>query len=188
MKIAELPFRERPVLELLNLDEHRDKPDPNYAGYGWARVPEVWLGETRADDALAFALRSDDDRQMRAADELALHSADDGLTRVDDALVLALHSADDGEPLATDIELEFELPGAEPVSVLASQFLDIWLPRLPRARAIVLALCNPHRAMLQPLAPIPTYYATGDVESWLETLDDSERIHLTTDGEWRRLS
>ena len=159
MKIGELPFHERPVLELLNLHEHRDEPDANYAGYGWAKVPAVWL----SDDS-------------------------DSSTRVDDALVLALHSADDAEPIAGDIELEFELPGAAPVSVLASQFLAQWLPRLPSARAIVLALCNPHRAALQPTATTPMFYALGDVESWLETTDDAQRIHLVTDGEWRNLS
>jgi hypothetical protein len=36
LTIAELPFHERPVLELLNLVGKRDAPDPGYAGYGWA--------------------------------------------------------------------------------------------------------------------------------------------------------
>jgi len=151
VKIRDLPFHERPVRELLNLDENRAQPDANYAGYGWAKVASVWLGERR----------------------------------VDDVVILALHSADDAEPLPDDIELEFELPGAAPVSVLASQFLEQWLPQLPSASAIVLALCNPHGARLRAAAPM--FYATGDVESWIETFDDppEQRILLATDGEWR---
>ena len=113
LTIAELPFRERPVLELLALLAERAAPDHDYAGYGWARVDRLWLA-----------------------------TGDDRGQPLDDALVLALHSADDGEPLADDIELEFELPGEPPVAVLASLFLDRWLPRLPsdrgrdRARAV----------------------------------------------------
>jgi hypothetical protein len=142
--IDELPFLERPARELLHLDGDRDEPDPTYAGYGWTRVPELWL-----------------DRKRYA-----------------DVLVLAMHSADDSEPLTDDIELEFELPDG-PVSVLASQFLDRWLPRLPRVRTIVLALCNPHHASLH--TKLPVYYAKGNVESWL---DPGERIRLQTSGEW----
>jgi hypothetical protein len=153
VKIAELPFRERPVLELLHLDEHRDLPNRDYAGYGWARVDRLWL---------------------EAGDEPA--------QPVDDVLVLALHSADDAEALPDDIELEFELPGA-PVSVLASAFLDRWLPLLPRASTVVLALCNAHRAVLRRPAGAeqPIHYGLGDVESWRE---DGERIILTADA-WR---
>lgn len=151
--IVELPFRERPVLELLNLVADRDLPDHDYAGYGWARVDRLWLAV-----------------------------GDDTGRRVDDVLVLALHSADDAEALADDIELEFELPDG-PVSVLASTFLGRWLPLLPRASAVVLALCNAHRAeLLRPAgADGPIYYGLGDVESWRE---DGERIILTADA-WR---
>lgn len=154
MKIAELPFRERPVLELLNLVEHRELPDYNYAGYGWARVDQLWLAVGDAPGR-----------------------------RIDDALVLALHSADDAEAIADDIELEFELPGAPPVSVLASAFFDRWLPLLPRASTVVLALCNAHHAELRRPAGAdgPIHYGLGDVESWRE---DGERIILTADA-WR---
>jgi len=152
VKIAELPFIERPVLELLNLVEHRELPDHDYAGYGWARVDSLWLAVGDAEQPIV------------------------------DALVLALHSADDGEAIADDVELEFELPDG-PVSVLASAFLDRWLPLLPRAANVVLALCNAHRAVLQrpagALAPI--HYGLGDVESWRE---GAERIILTADA-WR---
>lgn len=156
MKIADLPFRERPALELLNLDEDRDEPDPDYAGYGWARVPSVFL----------------DDDEVR------------------DALVLALHSADDSEPLAGDIELEFELPSGAAVTVLASRFLEIWLPKLPRASAIVLAMCNAHGAKLQLASSVPIYYADGDVESWLDESEGPhpDRLRLAADGSWARLA
>jgi hypothetical protein len=145
MKILDLPFRERPVLELLNLHEDRAAPDRDYAGYGWARVPRVYLVD--AHEVIA----------------------------VDDALVLAVHSADDAEPLENDIELLFD---DVRVSVLASDFLAKWLPVLPQAKAVVLALCNPHHATLN----VPVYYATDDVESWR----DDGRIELETEGVWRR--
>lgn len=153
MKIAELPFHERPVRELLHFDDDRVEVDRQYAGYGWARVPEIWVGTER----------------------------------VRDALVLALHSADDGEALADDIELELELPAGGSVLVLASQFLDVWLPRLPAASAIVLAMCNPHGARLAipAVARVPVYYATkGDVTSW----EEGTRVELLADGSWARLS
>lgn len=155
MKIADLPFRERPVLELLNLEGDRDEPDPDYAGYGWARVPSVFL----------------DDVEVR------------------DALVLALHSADDGEPLPDDIELEFELSGGGAVTVLLSQFLADWLPKLPRAPVIVLAMCNPHRADLDVEAGVPLYYAAGDVESWLDESEGPypDRLRLAAEDSWARL-
>ena len=149
MKIIELPFHERPVLELLDLQHDRAEPNRDYSGYGWARVPRIYL------------------------DDLP----------VDDALVLAVHSADDGPALPDDIELEFELPGREPVAVLARDFLARWLPQLPRAGAIVLALCNPHAAALRMATDVPAYYATGDVTAWLE----AGRIQLAADGTWARV-
>ena len=151
MKIAELPFHERPVLELLNLLGERSAPDTDYAGYGWTRVSRVWCA-----------------------------GADSG-SYVDDALVLALHTADDAEPIDGDVELEFELPGQPAVSVLLSSFLARWLPQLPQASAIVLALCNPHRAIVPfpPAAKVPVHYASGDVTSWLD--DGGERIELVAD-------
>lgn len=158
MRIAELPFRERPVLELLNLHHGHATPDRDYAGYGWARVGELWLA-----------------------------TADAPGQRVEDVLVLALHSADDGEPLPDDIDLEFELPGRNPAVVLASLFLEHWLPALPAASAIVLSLCNPYRATLRRPATsaLPIHYARGDVESWLER--EPDRIRLVADS-WSTLA
>ncbi|MBX3215896.1 MAG: hypothetical protein KF850_27905 [Labilithrix sp.] len=155
--IAEVPFHERPVLELLNLTGERQAPDPDYTGYGWARVPRLWLAEHGAPP--------------RA---------------VDDGLLLALHCPDDGEPLADDIELYFELPGAGPVTVLASRFFAVWLPRMPGdAAAIVLALCNPHGSHLAtpPATRLPVHYALGEVESW-QSRDDG-RIELRA-PRWHR--
>jgi hypothetical protein len=149
MKILELPFRERPVLELLNLVADRHEPDRDYAGYGFARVPRVYL--------------------VDAHEVIAL----------DDALVLALHSADDAAPMTDDIELLFD---DVHVTVLASDFLAKWLPMLPTAKHVVLALCNPHHATLR--APVPFYLATDDVESWRE----DGRIELSTNGVWARVS
>ncbi|MBA3461913.1 MAG: hypothetical protein H0T46_18275 [Deltaproteobacteria bacterium] len=150
--VAELPFLERPVLELLNLVEERELPDHDYAGFGWARVDSLWLAVGDAEQPIV------------------------------DALVLALHSADDGEPIADDVELEFELPDGS-VGVLASTFLDRWLPVLPRTKSVVLALCNAHRAELRRPAgaTTPIHYGLGDVESWRE---GAERIILTADA-WR---
>ena len=43
MLVRELPFRERQIRELLDLEEQRDGINRDYAGYGWARVDEIWL-------------------------------------------------------------------------------------------------------------------------------------------------
>lgn len=155
--IADLPLRERPVLELLNLVEHRVGPDPDYAGYGWARASRLWLVEA------------------------------DTLPRpVEDALLLALHCPDDGEVMADDIELYFELPEQPPVTVLASSFLARWLPRLPQdVSAIVLALCNPHHASLRqpPDTRLPLHFAHGEVESWINHDDGSIELRAPS---WRQ--
>jgi hypothetical protein len=150
LTIAELPFHERPVIELLHL-EHPGEVDVEYAGYGWTRVDRLWLEDT------------------------ALHEQP-----IENALVLALHSADDGEVLADDIELEFELTPGDSVFVLASTFLESWLPKLPReVSAIVLAMCNPFHATLRPVATtVPIHYAYGDVDSVLEVDDRGTRILL----------
>lgn len=161
MKIAALPFEERPLLALLNLDIDRDAPAHDYAGYGWARAEHLWL---------------------------ATHEQGAAPVRVDDALVLALHTADDAEAIADDIDLEFELELGPPAAVLASLFFEQWLPKLPRdPKAIVLALCNPHDATLRwPAAsPAPIHYASGDVFSWIDR--ETREVHLVGDR-WSRLT
>lgn len=152
--IADLPFHERPLVELLDLVSDRDEPNDDYAGYGWARASRVWLVE-------------------RGAEPRA----------VDDALILALHCPDDGERLTNDVELYFALSDEPPVTVRASQFFERWLPRLPRdASAIVLALCNPHRAVLRrpEETSVPLYFACGDVESWRACDDDRIELRAPT--------
>jgi len=115
LKIADLPFRERPVIELLALD--RDD-DPDYAGYGWAKVERVWLESPH------------------------------WRRRLDDALLIAIHAADDGAPQDRDVELDFEVDHQLVASADASAFLAHWLPKLPAAKHVVLVMCNPHRAQL----------------------------------------
>lgn len=153
--IDTLPFVEKPVRELLHLEAERDAPSRDFAGFGWARADTLWL---------------------EARDRPAL--------RLDDAVVLALHTADDAEALDADLELELELPD-RPVTVLASAFLDRWLPRLPQASAIVLAICNPHRAVLPrpPAATVPVHLPLGEVASWRDRIcgEPRDRILLAAE-------
>ena len=143
--IAEIPFRRRPALELLHLAVDRDLPDPDYTGFGHARIASIAL-----DDAAG------------------------GCRVVGDALLLALHSCDLAAPRPDDVELEFfldEVARGYSVTALLSTFLAARLPDLRGAPAIVLAMCNPHRAVLpRPHAAgaAPVWYALGDVESWLD--------------------
>ena len=158
--IDQIPFRRLPAMEALHLDIDRYAVDDDYTGYGHSRL-----------DALTLA-------------------GPGGSVTVRDALVLALHCADPGEALADDIELEFVLdepcaPGRS-VSAPLSRFLAVWLPPLRGdERAVVLALCNPHRAALRRPEALgsstPLYYATGDVESWY---DDVGGVRLVADA-WR---
>jgi len=160
-RIADLPFREMPALELLNVDELREAPDPDYAGFGYARV-----------------------------DEIVLASAGEDTLTVRDALLVVVHADDEPEPLLDDLELGFEdarVPQGT-VNVLLSDFLREWLPRIRGdERAIVLVACNPQRARLpRPAAAgaVPVFYAIGDVESWL--VHDGRRQTLRLQAEdWR---
>lgn len=119
MRIADLPFRERPVIELLALD--RDETDPEYAGYGWAKVDRVWLASPHGFPR-----------------------------RLDDVLVIAIHAADDGAARPDDVELDFEIEGGV-ATADATAFVAQWRPRLPAAQHTVLVMCNPHRAQLASL-------------------------------------
>lgn len=158
--IAELPFHEHDPLELLNLLEMRESPVLDDSRFGWARVGDLWLDDGR-----------DAPRHLR------------------DALVLGLHAAEEPEPLADDVELEFfidEIAKDYSVTVLLSKFLDVWLPRVSGGeRAIVLAMCNPHRARLARPASAgatPLHYGAGDVDSWLDLPE--RRIRLAAPA-WR---
>lgn len=152
-QIAELPFHERPAPELLALD--REDADPEFEGYGWARVDRLWLS--------------------------AAHGAP---RRLEDVVVVAVHAADDGAALPDEVELDFAV-GERLVRVPATAFLRDWLPRLPRATAVVLAMCNPHRAVLAgaTAGDLPIHYASGDVHAWL---DPGDRIRLAAEA-WRTL-
>ncbi|WP_437569989.1 hypothetical protein [Sorangium sp. So ce542] len=162
--ISELPFRCRPALELLNLEQHRDAPDVESTQFGWCRVEALWL-DGRAD------------REP---------------LRVTDALVVAVHAAEDPEELADDVELEFfveEVAKDYSVTVLLSAFLERWLPAAYSGeRAVVLAMCNPHAARIrrpEAAGRVPVYYAHGDVDAWLDTDADGRR-HLRLEAEaWR---
>lgn len=165
--VRDLPFRERPVLDLLGLTEARDTLDLDYTGFGWARIDQLWLADATSGRA------------------------------VDDVLLLALHAADAGLALADDVELEFVLdPNADPaaaersVTAMASVFLERWLPVLPPASAIVLAMCNPHGARLRPpraAGTTPLYHGIGDVDSWLDPTPTGDRLRLQA-ASWQRRS
>ncbi len=151
--IAALPFVERPALELLALD--REGADPDFEGYGWAKVDRLWLATEHGWPR-----------------------------RLDDVLVIAIHAADDAAPLADDVELDFAVDDRL-VRVHATAFLRDWLPRLPPARTIVLAMCNPHAASIAmpPGTQASLFYGAGDVRAWL---DPGHKIRLTADA-WRTL-
>lgn len=106
-----------------------------------------------------------------------------GVETVRGPLVLALHGADDGPAWPDDVELEFALDGRYLTAPL-SRFLATWLPRLPRTDAVVLAMCNPHRASLPALVDRPLRYGLGPVDSWLDETGSPARLRLTADA-WR---
>jgi len=156
-KLAEIPFLRREPLDLLNLRGERRAPDPDYAGFGHGRADLVRL-EDRAGACV----------------------------EVEGALILALHSSDLGQARADDIDLEFFVDEVAPgysVTARLSAFLAARLEEVRGdERAIVLALCNPHRAAIaRPAAAgaLPVHYALGDVESWL---DPDGRLRLTADA------
>lgn len=154
--VADLPFREREILDLLALDLDAPITGSAYAGYGWARVPEITLSDADATERT-----------------------------IEDALVIACHSSDvQPEDVGDDdLELEFELPDGEPVAVLASRFLAVWLPVLPRASAIVLAICNKWQRTYPRRRDVPIHAARGDVVAWLDDNDGGEtRLRLAADS------
>jgi hypothetical protein len=160
--IADLPFVRRDVLDLLNLRHHRAAPDPDYTGFGHARV-----------------------------DALQLESEVGEPVEVREALVVAVHSTEEPEALPGDIDLEFVLPEVSAdhsVTVLLSAFLRVWLPLVQGGeRAIVLVVCNPNQTLLPAPAAAgqtPFYYPLGDVESWLEVEDGQQEVRLKAHS-WR---
>lgn len=113
-RIADLPFRPAPPDDLLGIDWGRPGfVDDEHEGFGWGLVPRLELVGT-----------------------------DDGTTHLlEGALVLALHSADREDGTAPfDLELVVE---GERLHVPLDRFLEVWLPSLPEAKDLVLAVCNP---------------------------------------------
>ena len=170
----DLPFVERSVAELLGIAPGRAAVDEDFEGFGWARVPELWL-------------------------ETSARAGDGPTRRIRDAIVLALHSSDSDEGTAVggsaaegaEVDLEFRVDG-EVLVVGLGAFLEAWIPRLPAAAPHwVLALCNPrsHRlARPAGLAPeTAVWYAAGNVDAWSEGGSGQDaRFGLTAD-QWIRL-
>jgi hypothetical protein len=159
--LREVPFEPGEALAVLGLAHAGDGVDTDYVGYGYCAPTRVWL---------------DDGSATRA---------------VERPLILALHAADHAPPLADDVLLEFVLPpagagaAADPsVTAGLGAFLRAWLPVLPPAAPIVLAMCNPQRAQLgelvRAIAPARAWwFADGDVDSWLDDPDaPSPRLRL----------
>lgn len=151
--LAQLPFERQEPLALLGLgDPSRLEVDPDYYGYGWARIAHV-----------------------------ALESPGSGLVVIANALVLALHTPDPDpntptqqEPNAA-LELEFWVDhNGEEVAVQVSweRFAEVHVSPLLRAdEDLVLALCNPDA--LTVCRPVglrgPMHYADGDVTAWSDS-------------------
>lgn len=167
MKIADLPFTERPVEELLNLARYRDLPDRDYAGYGWALAPKLVLVE----EATPSRRGGPDTEPIALVDEGRV---------VKDSLLVAVHTADDAPAIANDLQLEFDIHGGS-VAVMASRFLATWLPKLPSTSTIVLCVCNPHHAQLARIDARRTLWLPmGDVQSWRD--QDNGDILLTAEN------
>ncbi len=154
-RLRDLPFAAGSATAVLGLDHGGASVDLQFVGYGWCGPVTVWLD----DGARCVA--------------------------VEQAVVVALHAADDAPPIADDVLLEFVVddgPTPTSVSALLSAFLAAWLPVLPPAGPIVLALCNPHHAWLVPrliqLAPSRTWFvADGNVDSWADAAPSRLRLH-----------
>jgi hypothetical protein len=157
MRLEDLRFEARDPLSLLGIVRGRAEPDLEFAGYGYARVPE-----------------------------LELVGADGPSTLVYDALVLALHTPDEPDETSTELELEFELElDGELVSALVPlhRFLELAAaPLVGDATDVVLALCNPQSLRPTPpswlVGPRRLHFATGDVIAWLDEHDGRETIRL----------
>lgn len=161
MRLEDLPFETRDPLTLLGIVPGRAEPDLEFAGYGYATLPELELAD-----------------------------ADGGALELREALVLALHTPDEIDESATELELAFEVAiDGELVMLLTPlrRFLEHRVAALVgEAVDIVLATCNP--TDLRPTPPSwltgarRLHFASGDVIAWLDAEDDgSERIRLQAD-------
>jgi hypothetical protein len=62
LKIADLPFHEKPIRELLALHRHHTREEAlQYAGFGWTRADEIWLNDELVSNVLIIAIHADDD-------------------------------------------------------------------------------------------------------------------------------
>ncbi|MFO0637514.1 MAG: hypothetical protein U0168_32215 [Nannocystaceae bacterium] len=141
-RLEQLPLPQRGVLELLALQHDRLAPDPDYAGFGWARVDRIVLA---APDRAAIV--------------------------VGPAVVVALHSADE-QPSADDIELLFELPHHSvlvPLSRWLPELLRRVPAGLPLVLALC---NPGRVAVRAPAGAPPVHVALGDVTSWLDPRTD----------------
>jgi hypothetical protein len=82
VKIGELPFHERPILELLALEKDLTVEESRqYAGFGWTRTPAIWLNDELVTNALIIAVHADDHGEHVANDiELGFELPDQDVT------------------------------------------------------------------------------------------------------------
>lgn len=159
-RLSELPFRRRPLFELLGFEFGRELLDLDYTGFGWAEPQRISLQSSRPSSLQPIEEPIDEQIEQQ----------------IEEPLLLALHSADDAPPLGHDILLELVLGQDRSVATPLSRFLAEWLPRLPAHRPVVLALCNPQRAVLPPLpGGRELWFGMGDVDSWLDATDEPLR-------------
>lgn len=144
--LADLPFVERDPWPLLGLDPARRDVDRDHDECGWCHLESIRLEDPG------------------------------GVISVARPLVLALHTREDPKLLVGDVELEFVLhddDGEYSAVALLSEFLRRRVAPLltPPPAAVVLALCNPHRADIpRPavLGDIPLYYGHGEVTAEMQ--------------------
>ena len=132
----ELPFPERPIVELLALDRGGD---PAYAGYGWARVERLYLSADR--------------RPLRRLDDaliVAVHAADDGPALADDVELAFERPGEPTRCVRASAFLERRLPELPPASAIV----------LAMCNAHGAVLQRP------PAASAPLYHGFGDVYAW----------------------
>lgn len=119
MKIADLPFHEKPIRDLLGLDHTFESEEEalQWAEYGWTRASEIWLNDELVSNALILAIHADDHGEPLADD--------------------------------IELAFELDPKTGDGVQVLLSKFLEVWLPKLPADHTIVLAVCNRFDAVLK---------------------------------------
>jgi hypothetical protein len=160
--IADIPFQQAPPDDLLGIDWGRPGfVDEDHLGFGWGIVPRLRLVGTSPYSRVDL----------------------------DNALVLALHSADRAPDSDAPFDLELVIAG-ERLHVPLDRFLAVWLPKLPAATDVVLALCNP---TAWPLARPPLaagarcWCATSDVDSSAEVSAATATTWILTAQTWKTL-